>query len=29
MVNQQGEAVVAIVGITMYRRRPAGAAATA
>ena len=29
MVNQQGEVVVAIVGITMYRRRPAGAAATA
>ena len=24
MMNQQGEAVVAIVGITMYRRRPAG-----
>ena len=26
MVNQQGEAVVAIVGITMYRRRPTGEA---
>jgi len=29
MVNQQGEVVVAIVGITMYRRRPTGGAATA
>ena len=29
MVNQHGEVVVAIVGITMYRRRPTGAAATA
>ncbi len=29
MVNQHGEVVVALVGVTMYRRRPAGAAATA
>jgi len=29
MVNQQAEVVVAIVGITMYRRRPTGAATTA
>jgi acyl dehydratase len=28
MVNQEGDVVVAIVGITMYRRRP-GADATA
>jgi acyl dehydratase len=26
LINQDGEAVVSIVGITMYRRRPAAAA---
>ena len=29
MVNQHGEVVVAIVGLTMYRRRPEASAATA
>jgi acyl dehydratase len=26
LINQHGEVVVAVVGITMYERRPAGAA---